>query len=104
MEEEPTALWQGSQGAPKRASPAPAFSPSTSPPRASCPTRPQRLRNWGRGLLGVGPILPGQQLLVLKRIRQGALFGVGAKVVLASRRSWRQVSKEPLSALLGYLR
>ncbi|GAB4818014.1 hypothetical protein N2152v2_005060 [Parachlorella kessleri] len=64
----------------------------------------QRLRNWSHGLLSYGPVVPGERLLLLQRLRTGAAYGAGAKVVLTARTSWGKVVKEPLPAVVGYLR
>jgi hypothetical protein len=64
----------------------------------------QRLRCWGHGLLSYGPIVPGELLLLIKRLRMGAAYGAGVKVVLSARTSWSRVIREPLPALVGYFR
>lgn len=70
-----------------------------------CRRRPQRLRGWGRGLLGrAGPLIPGERRLLIKRLSRGAAYGLGTKAVLTAHTSWRKLASQPLTVLLGYLR
>lgn len=41
---------------------------------------------------------------MFQRARQGALYGAGVKITISAKSSWRNVVKQPLHCVVGFLR